>query len=62
MKSGFCVMAKSCDNYNDLWNYDFKVQFSGVDDYFRIPLASFATSMEIDDQAVCVIFVEMLAE
>jgi len=44
-----------------VWDYDFKIKFTSGDDdnYFRVPLASFAANYD-KEGGVCVIFVEYL--
>jgi len=60
---GYCVLPQTCDYYNNkgLWDYDFKIKFSSStdDNYWRIPLATFAANFENDD-GLCAIFVEYL--
>lgn len=57
---GYCIMAKGCANYPELWKYDFRVKFqSSVDsNYFRIPLATFAIDNTEDN--TCSIMVQYL--
>lgn len=54
-------MPKPCDSY-DIWDYDFKIQFAGTSDYFRISLASFAATIDYESVETCAIFIEELTE
>lgn len=43
-KSGYCILSKSCQEYtaSELWDYEFKIQFSDSTNYLRVPLSTFA--------------------
>jgi len=63
-QSGYCALTSPCEYYRStgLWDFSFKVKFAnqnGTDNYFRVPLASFAANYDQLD-GVCVIFVEYL--
>lgn len=61
-QGGFCILPKTCDTYPSLWDYSFKVAFTGNDNFLVVPLASFAADQIVKGDSVCVIYVEMLDE
>lgn len=62
-KSGYCALSNPCGYYEStgLWDYDFRAKFTSSEDenYFRVPLATFAANFDQEGGA-CVIFVEYL--
>lgn len=59
---GYCVLPFSCDQYPTLWEYSFKIVVGTNNDVIIVPLASFAADRDIDGEASCAIYVEMLDE
>lgn len=62
VSSGYCVLPKSCDNFNSLWQYSFKIILdSTTGQYQLLPLASIAADQTTKSGAnVCYIYVEEL--
>jgi hypothetical protein len=62
VQGGFCVLPRSCDNYESLWTYSFRIQFSGQTEYLTVPLGSFAATQNYLNYTECFIYVEELDE
>jgi hypothetical protein len=62
VQGGFCVLPRSCDSYESLWTYSFKIQFAGQTDYLIAPLGSFAATQQYLNHTECFVYVEMLDE
>jgi len=61
-QGGYCTLPRNCSTYEGLWDYSFKMAFSGQDNILIAPLASFAADQTVKNNDVCIIYVEMLDE
>lgn len=41
-QGGWCYMMQPCENYPELWDLQFKVKFTGVENYVIVPVGSFS--------------------
>jgi hypothetical protein len=52
-----CALRQTCSTYtSNLWNYSFKVQFDGQDNYINLPLSAFA----VDNNGECDLYIQYL--
>lgn len=60
----YCTLPQTCSNYPTLWDYSFRIAFSGDqnNNLLVVPLGSFASDEIIRGSAQCKIFVELLDE
>lgn len=61
-QGGYCTLPKNCSSYASLWEYSFKMAFTGQDNVLVAPLASFAADQTVNSDDICVVYVEMLDE
>jgi hypothetical protein len=54
---GYCVLQNSCDAYDDLWKYSFKLEFQGGTGAIIVPLATFAETLNEPQASACKIYV-----
>jgi len=63
IQGGMCALPQTCNNYQNLWQYSFRVAFDSNDgQYIVVPLSIFAQNRELQGLASCVIYVEKLDE
>lgn len=57
-QGGWCYMMQPCENYPELWDLQFKVKFTGAENYVIVPVGSFS----FNHASSCFLQIEPLIE